>query len=197
MTWYGTYELPFGHGKQFASGVNGATNMIIGGWQLSGTVNVAGGLPYTLNYNEASTNLPGSAPTFPSYTGSAKMRTNLTGFQPKSNGTGQRTFYTKQTANLLTDPGTGIFKNPGVDTVGNVGRNTYFGPSFWNSDLSISKTVSIHENIGIKFRMDMYNAFNHISPGNPGGNIESDGTITGGAAGYAPRQLEFSLRVQF
>jgi hypothetical protein len=125
------------------------------------------------------------------------MRTNLTGFQPKSNGTGQRTFYTKQTKNLLTDPGTGIFTNPGLDTVGNVGRNTYFGPSFWNADLSIAKTVTIHENIGIKFRMDAYNGFNHISPGNPGGNIESDGTITSGAAGYSPRQLEFSLRVQF
>ena len=39
LTWYGTYELPFGRNKQFASGANGVTNMIIGGWQLSGTVN--------------------------------------------------------------------------------------------------------------------------------------------------------------
>jgi len=116
---------------------------------------------------------------------------------PKTSGTGQRTFYTKQTSNLISDPGTGIFKNPGPDTVGNVGHNTYIGPSFFNADLSISKTLTIHENIATKFRMDAYNGFNHISPGNPGGNIESDGTIGGGAAGYLPRQLEFSLRVQF
>ena len=53
--------------------------------------------------------------------------------------------------------------------------------------------------------MDAYNGFNHINPGNPGGNIESDGTISGIAPGCqngisadcAPRQLEFSLRVQF
>jgi len=45
--------------------------------------------------------------------------------------------------------------------------------------------------------MDAFNGFNHINPGNPGGNIESDGTITGGAPGALPRQLEFSLRVQF
>ena len=57
----------------------------------------------------------------------------------------------------------------------------------------------------MKFRMDAYNGFNHISPGNPGGNIESDGTIGGIAPGCqagvgsdcAPRQLEFSLRFQF
>ncbi len=205
MTWYGTYDLPFGHGKQYASGVNRAADMIIGGWQISTVLNWAGGLPFTLNYNEASTNLPGSAPTFPSYTGSAKMRTNLTGFQPKSSGTGQRTYYTKQTSNLITDPGTGIFKNPGPDTVGNVGRNTYFGPSFFNDDFAISKMIPIHESVAVKFRMDAFNVFNHINPGNPGGNIESDGTISGIAPGCqagisadcAPRQLEFNLRFQF
>jgi Carboxypeptidase regulatory-like domain len=197
LTWYGTYDLPFGKGKQFASGVNTLTDMFIGGWQLSGTVNVAGGLPFTLNYNEAGTNLPSSAPTYPGYAGSAKMSTSITGFQPGSNGTGKRVYYNKQTTNLITDPGTGIFVNPGLDNVGNVGRNTYFGPGFWSSDLSLAKTITIHESIAAKFRFDAYNAFNHISPGNPGGNIESDGTITGGAAGYAPRQLEFSARIQF
>lgn len=197
MTWYGTYDLPFGKGKEFGNAVNGIADRIIGGWQVAGTVNWAGGLPFTLNYNEAGTNLPGSAPSYPSYAGGGKMKTNLTSFQPKSNGTGQRTFYAKQTANLTSDPGTGVFKNPGMDTVGNVGRNTYFGPGFFNTDLGLSKTVTIHENIATKFRVDSFNAFNHISPGNPGGNIESDGTISGGAAGYGTRQLEFSLRVQF
>ena len=53
-----------------------------------------------------------------------------------------------------------------------------------------------------KFRMDAFNAFNHINPGNPGGNIESAGTISGEGSGCVgsdcgPRQLEFSLRVQF
>ncbi len=45
--------------------------------------------------------------------------------------------------------------------------------------------------------MDAFNAFNHINPNNPGGNIESDGTITGQGPGAATRQLEFSLRFQF
>ena len=205
MTWYGTYDLPFGKGKQFGSGVNGATNMLVGGWQLSSVATWAGGLPFTLNYKNANTNIPGSAPTYPSYTGGGKMKTDLSGFTPKSGGTGQRKYYTAQTSDLLTDPGTGVFKNPGLDTVGNVGRNTYFGPGLFNADLAISKTVTIHENMAVKFRTDAFNVFNHINPGNPGGNIESDGTIGGIAPGCqagvgsdcAPRQLEFSLRFQF
>lgn len=196
LTWYGTYELPFGKGRQFATGVNRATDMIIGGWQLAGTVNWAGGLPFTLNYNEASTNVPGSAPNYPSYASSGQMKTTLSGFQ-NSGGTGKRTYYKKQTSNLITDPGTGIFRNPGLDTIGNVGRNTYIGPGFFNSDLALSKTLTIHEGIAVKFRMDAFNAFNHINPGNPSGNIESDGTITGAAPGSVPRQLEFALRLQF
>jgi len=222
VTLFGTYDLPFGKGKMYASGVNRATDYLIGGWQLSTVLNWAGGLPFTLNYANAGVNLPGSAPTYPSYTGSAKMKTNLTGFVPKSSGTGQRTYYTQQIPCLhqgcksptsqgdLTNPidvagGTKVFANPGLDTVGNVRRNTYFGPSLFNDDLAISKTATIHESMAIKFRMDAYNVFNHINPGNPGGNIESDGTIGGIAPGCqaglgndcAPRQLEFTLRFQF
>jgi hypothetical protein len=51
--------------------------------------------------------------------------------------------------------------------------------------------------------MDAFNAFNHITAGNPGGNIESVGSIGGEGGGCGsgndcgPRQLEFSLRTQF
>jgi hypothetical protein len=197
LTFYGSYDLPFGKGKQFGAGANRAADMIIGGWQLSTSLNLSGGLPFTLNYNEASTNIPGSAPSYPSYTGQGRMKHNLTGFKPGSSGTGTRTYYQKQTTNLLTDPGTGVFKNPGLDTIGNVGRNTYFGPGYFNDDMGLTKTFTIHENIVTKFRMDAFNAFNHINPGNPGGNIESDGTISGLSPSGTPRQLEFSLRVQF
>ena len=198
FTFYGSYDLPFGKGKQFGAGVNRATDLLIGGWQLSTSLNWSAGLPFTLNYSEASTNVPSSAPTYPSYaTGHGRMKHSLTAFKPGSSGTGTRTYYQKQTSNLLTDPGTGVFKNPGLDTIGDVGRNTYFGPGYFNDDLGLTKTFTIHESIAVKFRMDAFNAFNHINPGNPGGNIESDGTISGLAPSGTPRQLEFALRVQF
>jgi len=61
----------------------------------------------------------------------------------------------------------------------------------------MTKAFTIYESVVFKFRMDAFNAFNHINPGNPGGNIESAGTISGEGAGGAPRQLEFSMRIQF
>ena len=197
LTLYGSYDLPFGKGKQFGAGVSRLADLIIGGYQLSSVMNWSGGLPFTLGYNESGTNVPGSAPNWPSKAAGAQMKTNLTGFVAGSSGTGTRSFYQAQTTNLLTDPGTGVFKNPGLDTIGNVGRNTYFGPHFFNDDLAITKAFTIHESVVTKFRMDAFNAFNHINPGNPGGNIESTGTISGEAPGGVPRQLEFSLHVQF
>ena len=205
ITWYGSYDLPFGHGKEFAAGVNQLTDELIGGYQLGGVMSWSSGLPFTLSYSESCSNVPsgsgacgGDAPNWPSSNNGARMKTNLTSFDPN---TASRTFYTKQTKNL-TDPaansaGTGVFVDPGLDTIGNVRRNTYFGPAFFNMDLALTKTFPIHENIAAKFRLDAFNAFNHINPGNPGGNIESDGRITSEAPGGQPRQLEFSLRVQF
>jgi hypothetical protein len=115
----------------------------------------------------------------------------LTSFVAGSNGTGTRTYYP---AHSLGD---GLFTNPGLDNPGNVGRDSYFGPHFFDTDLGLTKAFTIHESVVTKFRMDAFNAFNHINAGNPGGNIESTGTITGEGAGGAPRLLEFSLRVQF
>jgi hypothetical protein len=57
--------------------------------------------------------------------------------------------------------------------------------------------------VAVKFRMDAFNAFNHITAGNPGGSIETGGQIGGEGGGCGqgndcgPRQLEFSLHVQF
>jgi hypothetical protein len=204
LTWYGSYDLPFGKGKQFAASANRAEDLMIGGWQLSSTMNWAGGLPFTLSYGESGTNVPSSAPSYPSYAGSKKLSTKLTGYTANGSGTGTRSFYNQQVDDLIS-PGTvntGVFKDPGLDTIGNVGRNTYVGPSFFSDDMAITKSFAIWEKVSTKFRMDAFNVFNHINPGNPGGSIESQGTIGGEANGCVgnscgPRQLEFSLRVQF
>jgi hypothetical protein len=207
LTVYGSYDLPFGKGKQYAQNVNRLTDEIIGGYQLSFVTTWSGGLPFTASFNECGSNVPGTPN--PATSGgcvpnaSGKMKTSLTDFVANSGGTGTRTFYQQQTKNLLTDPGTGIFTNPGLDNFGNGGLNTYRGPTFYSADMAITKAFTIRESIVTKFRMDAFNAFNHITAGNPGGSIESIGTINseGGGCGAGndcgPRQLEFSLRVQF
>jgi hypothetical protein len=187
---------------------NRITYLVIGGFQLSTVVNWAGGLPFTLGYDQFNISGTGNpedcyhstggtaAPCFPNVTG--HMKTALTSFSPK---TSSRNFFTAQPRSDC------IVSWPGLDTIGNAGYNSYRGPSFFNTDLGIVKAFTIHEGIAAKFRMDAFNPFNHINAGNPGntdvfGSATTPtgtpiGDINGEAAGAAPRQLEFSMRVQF
>ena len=183
-TLYGLYQLPLGKGKQFLNGVNHAEDLLLGGYEVSATGNVASGLPFSLSLNSCGDDIPSSAPCQPNATG--RLPTSLSKFVP---GTGW-TFYQAQTLGST-------FSDPGLDNIGNVRRNTYFGPHFYNVDLSLQKSFSIWEHVETKFRMDAVNAVNHINPGNPGGNIQSAGTITGEGPGPGPRQLEFSLSLKF
>jgi hypothetical protein len=200
LTMYGSYDFPFGKGKQFLPDANHATDLLVGGWQLSDVTQWSGGLPFTLGYNESGSNINGG-PGYP--TQSKKMPTSLTPFVANTGGTGSRTFYAQQSTDIVTDPGTGIFTNPGLDHFGNAGINTYRGPRFFGTDLGLTKAFTIWENVAVKFRMDAFNAFNHITAGNPGGNVESTGSINGEGGGCGPgnecgpRQLEFSLHAQF
>ena len=185
---YGSYQLPFGKGKMFLAGANRVTDLLIGGYQLSGTVNWSSGLPYTLSIN-CGQDIPSSAPCYPNVIPGGHMKTSLTSFDPVSR---TRTFYSQQDLS-----GGGLFSDAGLDHIGNSGRNTYYGPTYYNTDLSLEKKFQIYERLLAQFRFDAYNAVNHINPGNPGGNITSAGTINGEAPGPGPRSLEFSVRLQF
>jgi hypothetical protein len=187
---YGVYQLPFGHGQMWASTVPRWQDEIIGGWQFSPVLNWSNGLPFTLNVGGGcGASVPGSAPCYP-VGNRGSLHTSLTGFNPVTHS---RKFFTA--ANT-----TG-FKEAGLDQIGTVGRNSYYGPGYFNGDLSLQKNFPIHESVLAQFRVDAFNGFNHINPGNPSSTVTgSDGTITGEPAlgiYTNPRQLQFSLRVEF
>ena len=184
---YGLIQLPFGRNRQFFNHTNGFVNAIIGGLQLSPVVTYSSGLPFTL-----------SPPSCPGTSGtSAPCYVNGDPKQFHSHVTG------RPGANLsYYDPvvlGT-TFTVPGLDQIGNSGRNSVFGPHFFNADMALQKDFSLREKLTFQLRVDAYNAFNHINFGNPGSNIASGGSIGGGPGigGYtSPRQLQFSGRFQF
>ena len=190
---YGVYELPFGRNKHFLGNSSKLVDELVGGWQISPVVNISSGLPFTLGFNECSVSVGGtSAPCYPNGNGGA-LKTSLGKFDPANHN---RVYFQPVSSNILTHPADG-FSAPGLDQIGNVGRNSNFGPYFFNADMSLQKAFTIRESIQTQLRVDAYNAFNHINPGNPGGNIESVGVITGEAPGASPRQLQFSARIQF
>jgi outer membrane receptor protein involved in Fe transport len=181
---YGLYELPFGRNKRFGGDVNGVVNQIIGGWQLSPVLNFSSGLPFTLTLGGCGGILPGSAPCY--------MNGDRHRFQPHITGAPFTALHYFDQTTLAT-----IFPTPGVNQIGTLGRNSLWGPHFFNMDLAVQKSFPIHEAASIQFRMDAFNTFNYQNFGTPSGG---DGSITQGPGVDGttnPRQLQFSLRVQF
>lgn len=187
---YGIYDLPFGKGKTFASGVPRWEDEVIGGWEFSPVMNWSNGLPFTLNVGGGCGNsVPGSAPCYP-VGDKGSFHTHLGSFDPVSH-----------TRSFFKASDTSNFHQAALDQIGTVGRNVYTGPGYFNTDMSLQKNFPIRESIFAQFRVDAFNAFNHINPANPGStNTGSDGNINSEPAlgiYTNPRQMQFSLRVQF
>jgi hypothetical protein len=209
------YQLPFGHGKRYLSGVSRAADLLIGGWQISNTLTWAGGLPFTPSIGECNL-IADAGPCYPDrvpgqsfHTGlSRDSQGNLRWFTPVA-----PLAYGPVPANVdactLARPTSGPFALPACGHVGDAGRNWLRGPHAFFSDLSMAKTFSITEKYQAEFRFDAYNVFNHpvlgfnSSQGNTcvdcgGGGIIS--SIEADASPNAPngmRQLQFGVRFIF
>jgi hypothetical protein len=187
---YGLYQLPFGRNQMWGSGVPRWEDEVIGGWQFSPVLNWSNGLPFSLGLGGGcGASIPGSAPCYP-VGDKGSLHTSLTSFNPVTHS---RTFFKAASTSGFTEAG--------LDQIGNKGTNSYLGPGYFNGDLSLQKNFPIHEAILAQFRVDAFNGFNHINPANPStSQTGSDGTITGEPAlgiYTNPRQMQFSLRVQF
>jgi hypothetical protein len=199
FTGYGLYKLPFGKNGMFLN-QSGLLDYIVGGWEISPVVQYQSGLPFTLGFASCSSFTQG-----PCYVNGQnnQLKTRKSGFAG-----GNLTYFTgtPSGASLCsTAAGFNGFTCSGLDSIGDGGRNNSWGPRFFNADMSISKAVSFRERYEVKFRMDAFNAFNHINFGNPNGTIDSGsaGSITGGPFPQGtggttnPRQLQFTLHLQF
>jgi outer membrane receptor protein involved in Fe transport len=188
---YGLFELPFGRNHLILPKANTLVNEIIGGWQFSPVFTYSGGAPFTLSYGECNSSIPGDAPCY--VNGDPKsLKKHVTGFPGSPTGL---SFYDKVTLG-------GIFTAPGLDQIGDSGRDSAFGPHYFNGDLSLQKNFPVWESVVAQFRADAFNGFNHINFNTPNGNIEQGGSITNGPGPSgtqlpSPRQLQLSVRVQF
>jgi hypothetical protein len=186
----------------FFTSISSVADEIIGGWQISPTLSWGSGEPFSLTYSECNASVGGtSAPCFPN--GRAGfLQHHLTAFNTTSH---QRTYFNSvvPAGHNLCDGGVyGGFTCAGLDQIGNSGRNSNFGPGFFNMDWAIQKNFPLKESLFLQFRMDMFNAYNIVSStlsAGAGGsaNIESTAIVNTYAPGANPRTLQFSFRLQF
>ena len=174
------YELPFGRGKQFGGDWNGAANAIAGGWQINVIEHITSGFPIFLidGGNRSGVNLTNNANNF--------NRPNQTCNGHLSNASIHEWFNTD------------CFVDAPDGQLGNASRAPVYGPRFVNTDFSLIKTFSIREGMGLDFRAEFFNLFNHAQFGLPGNDTDSAtnfGVIT--STVNNPRLIQFALKFKF
>jgi carboxypeptidase family protein/TonB-dependent receptor-like protein len=192
------YDLPFGPGKKFGSGVSGIAQKFIGGWQMNGILTLRNGFPAQITRGNRYTALgiaaevPDLAPGFSNnpITGTSAGCALFPGIAGQKVGT----------PDLYYDPCAFI---PTPDrTLGNLGRNTLIMPGFASLDFTIGKSTQLTEAAKLEFRLEAYNLLNRVNLGTPGRNVFTNANVADGAAAQitassTARQLQFGLKLTF
>jgi len=91
------------------------------------------------------------------------------------------------------------FALPAPGTFGDLGRNAFTGPGFFQMDLGAYKNFEIRERMRLQFRSEFFNLPNHANFANPNTTISSSsfGRITSIASGSSGRVVQFALKLNF
>ncbi len=169
-----SYELPFGAGRKYAQ--NGATNAILGGWQINGIFSSVKGGQYMLSASGTSLNMPGNSQT------PDQIKSDVA----KLGNVGDLPFFD-----------TSAFARITAVRFGTVGRNTMRAPGAVNMDLSLFRSFKITEKLHSEFRVEMFNFSNTPHFGTPNSNVTSSsfGKIT--SVADDSRRFRFGIRFAF
>jgi carboxypeptidase family protein len=164
------YELPVGKGHLWAPSSR-FLSQLLSGWTAASIFTWQSGAPFSILSGEGTLNRSArSLLTNTAYTTSTPQQI-----------AGQLGTYQSKGEVLLINPNfispdgrgapndaptctplvSGGFCNPQPGTVGNLPRNAFNGPAFFNWDLGILKCFPITESKKLEFRVEMFNAPNH------------------------------------
>ena len=179
-----SYELPFGRA---ATGFAGA---LLKAWQINNIITAQSGTPFEarLGFNRSG-NLNTTSFSF-------HERPSVKPGQSNNPVLGKPDRYFDVNA----------FEMQPANTIGNLGRNTVIGPALVNCDFSLAKDFALKEKRAIRFRAEIFNAFNHPNfaiPNSANRVVFQQGGIVNATAGRitstvtTSRQIQFGLRFAF
>jgi hypothetical protein len=180
------YKLPFGRGHDLGAN-NVVVRSLVSDWQLSGIYTYASGVPLAIIATGCNT--PGGGQCMPNYntafTGPARINGKW--------GSGATAALSPSYINLSA------FSNPPAYTFGNLARTAAYGlrgPVNFDLDMSLKKTIPIHESINALIDVSAYNVTNSVIFGAPPintGTPSTFGKVTSQANNSRDIQLAFRL----
>jgi hypothetical protein len=172
------YKLPFGRGQKFGSGVNYATNLLIGGWQVNVIGRMSTGTPFDLS---VSGNNDADRPDLIKPLSYPKTLTKW--FDTSA-------FAAPPT---VTANGVQVFTR-----LGTLGRDQVYGPGTRSADLSLQKNFQLYGRMVLELHGDAFNVTNTPQFANPDAGIKDAnfGKITS-TQSNSQRELQLAARLTF
>jgi hypothetical protein len=180
------WQLPIGRGRAVGGEMSPALDAIVGGWQLSSITSVRSGLPVDVTLASSGTDpATGATYSFLNRNGGGILP-NATGVDPNGHSSTSDLLHWLDAAAYAVQP---------VNTPGNAGPTSAWGPGAWTTDLSLVKRFTF-DRFSTDFRLEAFNLFNTVNFNNPNGSFGSTsfGQIT--SAGD-PRIIQLAVRVGF
>jgi hypothetical protein len=194
FTTAGVFNVPFGKGLKFGSGVGKAADLILGGWNINYSLAKRGGFPVTIFAGTQNTN-SGRSPR-------NNARANRYGNLAEPSVRTVDRWFGDVTATTFcaagVNSGSCAYGVPAPGEFGSAGVGTERAPGFFNLDSSIGKKFAISERHRIEFRAELFNILNFVSLGAPGRDITAPASF--GAIGgqiNSPRNIQFGLKYIF
>jgi hypothetical protein len=152
---------------------NAVVRTLASSWRLSGIFRAYSGSPFSVTVT-----------TDPARTGIGGQRVNQILDDP---------YGAKTASNYLN---TAAFASPDLGTLGNLGRNSLYGPGSRTVDLSLVRSFRFAGTHRIEARIESFNAFNWVQWNNPVANFNNVqfGRIT---SARDPRIMQFAIKYEF
>ncbi len=179
-------DLPFGRGKTFLGSVSGVTEKLVSGWGVDGVTTFQRGFPLKISYG-------GSTPLSALGLGIGTLRPNVVaGCNTSASGTSSRLGGWFNTACFTAPPDYGFGDESRVDP-----RLRQDGINNFDFALFKRTTFGPSERMGLEFRTEFFNIFNHPQFAAPNGTQVSPnfGVVT--ATLGNPRLIQFGLKFTF
>ena len=213
------YDLPFGKGKRFGSNWGPGMNTAFGNWQVTAIEHITSGFPvfvvdsldnsgvfFQQGNNGINMNRPDQVGD-PNKAGPVAANPNpachLLAGQTAGGVTGIAPAQVHTVAAWFNPC---AFAAPANGELGDANRAPLNGPDFVNTDFSLIKQFALPwENMGLNFRAEFFNLFNHPQFGTPNAGSSPFVPDINAARGFGainstvnnPRVVQFGLKLTF
>jgi len=178
-------NLPFGKGQRFANKLARPVDMLVSGWTVSGITTFQSGFPLFLT--EAQSN------PLTQFFGGGALRPNVVaGCHRKISGSAESRLNEWFNTSCFTFPGNYAFGNePRVD-------GSLISEGVKNYDFAAMKSTNLWgERANVQFRAEFFNIFNRVQFAPPVGQQGSSNFGEILSQVNQPREIQFSLRINF